>query len=75
MELSEDPLEIWNLLGMEHLLDEEFEEASYFFRNCISDNPQDFSSLYNLLYAYDQLNKTDEAIVVLNELLEIDPYS
>jgi len=75
LELSEDPLEIWNLLGMEHLLAEEFEEASYFFRNCISDNPQDYSSLYNLLYAYDQLNKTDEAIVVLNEVLEIDPYS
>ena len=66
LELSENPLEIWNLLGMEHLLAEEFEEASYFFRNCISDNPQDYSSLYNLLYAYDQLNKTDEAIVVLN---------
>ena len=75
LELSEDPLEIWNLLGMEHLLAEEFEEASYFFKNCVTDNPQDYSALYNLLYSYDQLNKIDESIRVLNEVLEIDPYS
>ena len=29
LEISEDPCEIWNLLGMEHLLAEEFEEAAY----------------------------------------------
>ncbi|MDA8948471.1 tetratricopeptide repeat protein [Flavobacteriaceae bacterium] len=75
LELSEDPLEIWNLLGMEHLLAEEFEEASYFFKNCIKDNPQDYSALYNLLYSYDHLNKINESITVLNEVLEIDPYS
>ena len=75
LELSEDTLEIWNLLGMEHLLAEEFEEASYFFKNCITDNPQDYSALYNLLYCFDHLNKTEEAIQILNEVLEIDPYS
>ena len=75
LELSEDPIEIWNLLGMEHLLAEEYEEASYFFKNCISDNPQDYSSLYNLLYSYEQLDKTEASINVLNEVLEIDPYS
>lgn len=75
LELSEDPLEIWNLLGMEHLLAEEFEEAAYFFKNCVSDNPQDYSALYNLLYSYDHLNKIEESIRVLNEVLEIDPYS
>lgn len=75
LELSEDPIEIWNLLGMEHLLAEEYEESAYFFRNCVSDNPQDYSSLYNLLYAYEQLDKVEESILVLNEVLEIDPYS
>jgi len=75
LELSKDPLEIWNLLGMEHLLAEEYEEASYFFKNCVDDTPQDYSALYNLLYAYEQLEKTDEAIAVLNEVLEVDPYS
>ena len=75
LELSNDPSEIWNLLGMEHLLAEEFDEASYFFKNCIEDNPLDYSALYNLLYSYDHLNKNEESILVLNEVLEIIPYS
>ena len=75
LELSEEPLEIWNLLGMEHLLAEEYEDAAYFFKNCVSDIPDDYSSLYNLLYCYEQLEKNEEAIQVLNEILEIDPYS
>ena len=75
LELSDDPFEIWNLLGMEHLLAEEFDKASYFFKNCIKDNPFDYSALHNLLYSYDHLNKNKESILVLNEILEIIPYS
>ena len=75
LELSSDPFEIWNLLGMEHLLAEEFDEASYFFKNCVEENPLDYSALYNLLYSYDHLNKNEESILVLNKILEIIPYS
>ena len=75
LELSSDPLEIWNLLGMEHLLADEFDEASYFFKNCVEENPLDYSALYNLLHSYDHLNKNEESILVLNEILEIIPYS
>ena len=75
LERSEDPNEIWNLLGMEHLLAEEYEEAEYFFKNCIMDNPEDYPSLYNLLYCYEQLNKNKEAIQSLNEVLESYPFS
>ena len=71
---TEEPQEIWNLLGMEHLLAEEYEDAEYFFKNCLSDNPEDYPSLYNLLYCYEQLKKDDEAIASLNDILEIDPY-
>ena len=74
LEFSEDPVEIWNLLGMEHLLAEEYEDAEYFFKNCLSDNPEDYPALYNLLYCYEQLKKDDEAIASLNEVLEVDPY-
>ena len=74
LEISEDPCEIWNLLGMEHLLAEEFEEAAYFFGNCLGDNPEDYPSLYNLMYCYDQLEQTEPAIECLNEVLEFDPY-
>jgi tetratricopeptide (TPR) repeat protein len=75
LERSEDPFEIWNLLGMEHLLAEEYEQAEYFFKNCLTDNPEDYPSLYNLLYCYEQLNKDEEAIKSLNEVLQSDPFS
>ena len=74
LELSEDPIEIWNLLGMEHLLAEEYQKAVYFFKNCISENPDDYPSLYNLLFCYEQLEQDDLAIEALNEILEEDPY-
>ena len=74
LEISEDPLEIWNLLGMEHLLAEEFKEASFFFKNCLDENPEDYPSLYNLLYCHEQLGQTEQAIASLNEVLEYDPY-
>lgn len=74
LEFTDDPVEIWNLLGMEHLLAEEYEDAEYFFKNCLTDNPEDYPALYNLLYCYEQLKKDDEAIASLNEVLEADPY-
>ena len=33
LSISEDPLEIWNLLGMEHLLAEEFKESGPYFNS------------------------------------------
>ena len=75
LKISEDPSEIWNLLGMEYLLLENYERASYFFKNCLIDNPEDYPSLYNLLYCYDKLNMNEAAIESLNKVLESDPYS
>ena len=59
---------------MEHLLAEEYEEASCFFKNCVNDNPEDYPSLFNLMHCYDQLERTEPAIEALNEILEYDPY-
>ena len=75
LSISEDPLEIWNLLGMEHLLAEEFKEASFFFKNCLDENPEDYPSLYNLLHCHEQLGQVESAISCLNKVLEFDPYS
>ena len=74
LKISEDPSEIWNLLGMEYLILENYERASYFFKNCLIDNPEDYPSLYNLLYCYDKLNMNEAAIESLNKVLESDPY-
>ena len=74
LNFSDDPDEIWNLLGMEHLLAEEYENASYFFKNCLGNNHEDFPSLYNLLFCYEQLNQIEPAISTLNDILENNPY-
>ena len=75
LKISEDPSEIWNLLGMEYLLLENYEKALHFFKNCLIDNPEDYPSLYNLLYCYEKLNMNEAAIESLNKVLESDPYS
>ena len=74
LNISNDPYEIWNLLGMEFLILENYYEASNFFKNCLRDNPEDYPSLYNLLYCYDKLNMDNAAIGALNKVLEYDPY-
>jgi len=75
LSFSEDPLEIWNLLGMEHLLAEEFKEASFYFKNCLDENPEDYPSLHNLLHCHEQLGQVEPAISCLNKVLEYDPFS
>ena len=74
LRISDDPSEIWNLLGMEYLLIENYNKASHFFKNCLSDNPEDYPSLYNLLHCYEKLNMDEAAIESLNKVLEFDPY-
>ena len=56
LNITEDPLEIWNLLGMEYLLAEDYHNAEYFFKNCVLDNSDDYPALYNLLYCYYIIN-------------------
>ena len=74
LSISNEPYEIWNLLGMEHLILENYYEASCFFKKCLSDNPEDYPSLYNLLYCYEKQNMDHAAIEALNKVLEFDPY-
>jgi len=75
LNIFEDPSEIWNLIGMEYLFLEDYNNAEYFFKNCIIENPEDYPSLYNLLYCYEQMNSNDKAIHVLNKVLKVNPYS
>ena len=75
LKVTEEPTEIWNLLGMEYLFLEDYIEAKQYFHKCIKENTLDYQSLYNLLYCYEQLGENIEAINTLNNLLEINPYS
>jgi tetratricopeptide (TPR) repeat protein len=75
LEVTEEPSEIWNLLGMEYLFLEDYIKAKQYFLKCVKENDLDYQSLYNLLYCLEQLEENIEAIETLNELLEINPYS
>ncbi|MDG2372478.1 MAG: hypothetical protein P8L83_07680 [Flavobacteriaceae bacterium] len=74
LEFSEDHQEIWGLLGMEFLILENFDSAKYYFQLCLDNDPLDYQSLYNLLYAFEQLKDSNGAIETLNLILEKDPY-
>ena len=75
LEVTDEPIEIWNLMGMEYLFLEDYIKAKEFFYKCVKENSLDYQSLYNLLHCYDHLEENIEAINTLNDLLEVNPYS
>ena len=74
LDLTDDPKEIWSLIGMEYLFLEDYIKAKDFFLKCVRESPMDYQSLSNLLYCHDQLEENIEAINTLNKILETNPY-
>ena len=60
LELSDDKNEIWNMIGMEFLLLEEYNSAIPFFEKCINNDHDDYQSLYNLIFCYENVNRDRE---------------
>jgi tetratricopeptide (TPR) repeat protein len=75
LDITDEPIEVWNLIGMEYLFLEDYIKAKDFFLRCVRENSMDYQSLYNLLYCHDQLEENIEAINTLNKILETNPYS
>jgi len=75
LEYAEDPLDIYALLGMEYLFLDNYEEAKNYFMKCLDLDQNDFSSLYNVVFCFDSLEKNNEAIEYLNIYLNSNPYS
>ena len=75
LEFSDDKYEIWNMIGMEFLLLEEFNSATPFFEKCINNDCDDYQSLYNLIFCYENTNRDKDSIIILNKILEKRPYS
>ena len=71
----DDKLEIWNMIAMEFLLLEDFESAIPFFKKCLDYDNEDYQSLYNLVFCYENLGMIDESISELSSVLEKRPYS
>ncbi|QLG44121.1 tetratricopeptide repeat protein [Costertonia aggregata] len=74
LELSENSLDIYSLLGMEYLFMDNFNLAKESFMKCVNFDNQDYSSLYNVIYCFEFLEDFDGAITYLNEYLERNPY-
>ncbi len=74
LEITEDELDVLNLIGMEYLFLEDYENAKYYFMRCVEEDPEDYSSLYNVIYCYEILELHIDAIDYLNIYLNSNPY-
>ena len=72
--VTDDPVDIWSMIGMEYLYVDDFTNARLNFANCIDVDFEDYSSLYNVVYCFDMENNHEEAIVYLTNYIETNPY-
>ncbi|MGY0407800.1 MAG: tetratricopeptide repeat protein [Polaribacter sp.] len=74
LQLTDDKVEVWNLIGMEYLYLDDFYKARLNFEKCIDADYEDYSALYNIVYCFDVEKQHKEAIAYLNEYLNKNPY-
>ena len=75
LELTEDVVDIYSLIGMEYLFLDKFEEAKHFFMKCLEADLHDYAALHNMIYCFEFLGQYREAITYLNTFLDNNPYS
>ena len=63
------------MIALEFLLLEDFESAIPFFKKCLDYDNEDYQSLYNLIFCYENIGMIDESIGELSSVLEKRPYS
>lgn len=74
IDLTDDPADVYSLIGMEYLFLEDFDNAKFNFMKCLEVDDQDYSALYNVIYCFDFLEQHEEAIDYLNMFLNKNPY-
>ncbi len=74
LELTDDVIDLYSLIGMEYLFLDQFEDAKVFFMKCLEEDTLDYSALYNVIYCFEFLNQLDDAISYLNTFLDKNPY-
>ena len=75
IEISETSADLYSLIGMEYLFLDQYQNAKQNFIKCIELDIEDYSALYNIIYCFDFLDETEEAIDFLNAYLDKNPYS
>ncbi|OIQ22805.1 tetratricopeptide repeat protein [Lacinutrix sp. MedPE-SW] len=74
LDLADDTSDLYSIIGMEYLFLDRFDLARDNFMRCLEQNPEDYASLYNIIYCFDFLNETEEAISFLTKYLDKNPY-
>ena len=74
LQMTDDEIDILNMIGIEYLFLEDYENAKYHFMQCVELDEQDYASLYNVVYCYEFLNQHNEAIDYLSIYLDKNPY-
>ncbi|MBD0823947.1 tetratricopeptide repeat protein [Aestuariibaculum marinum] len=74
LDLTDDVVDLYSLIGMEYLFLDEFEKAKECFMKCLEEDLDDYSALYNIIYCFDFLNQNEEAIDYLTVFLDKNPY-
>ena len=54
---------------------EDYSNAQEYFKLALEEDPEDYQVLYNLLYCFEYQRSYEEAIKVLNSVLEKNPYN
>lgn len=75
LDYTDDLADVYNLIGMEYLFSDNLELAKEFFIKCLESDPEEQSSLYNVVYCYEFLDQDTEAIDYLNKYIDQNPYS
>lgn len=74
LNLTSDQADVHNLLGMEYLFIEDYENAKTHFIRTLELDDMDYSALYNVIYCFDFLNQNQQAIDFLNSFINTNPY-
>ena len=74
VDLADDLVDVYSLIGMEYLFLDDFINAKLNFMKCLEIDDQDYSALYNVIYCFDFLEQHEEAIDYLNMFLDNNPY-
>lgn len=74
LEVARDTLDLCSLLGMEYLFIDDYQQAKKYFKRCLESDPEDYASLYNIVYCHEYLDDHEGAIRYLNTYLDTNPY-
>jgi len=74
LEITDDPVDVLSLMGMEYLYMEDFPKAKTLFMRCVEEDEEDYSALFNVIYCFEYLEEYEEAICYLNDYLNKNPY-